>query len=40
MLELWLDNELFMFGSDENEIMTMYHWLIDLDRNVKLIIKK
>lgn len=40
MLELWLDNELFMFGSNENKIMIMYHWLIDLDRNVKLIIKK
>lgn len=40
MLELWLDNELFMFVSNENEIMIMYHWLIDLDRNVKLIIKK
>lgn len=40
MLELWLDNELFMFGSNENEIMIIYHWLIDLDRNVKLIIKK
>lgn len=40
MLELWLDNKLFMFGSNENEIMIMYHWLIDLDRNVKLIIKK
>lgn len=40
MLELWLDNELFMFGSNENEIMIMYHWLIDLDRDVKLIIKK
>lgn len=40
MLELWLDNELFMFGSNESEIMIMYHWLIELNRNVKLIIKK
>jgi hypothetical protein len=38
MLELYLDNKLFMSSNNEKEIMIMYHWLIDLGRNARLVV--
>lgn len=40
MLKLYLDNELFMNSTNVDEVMIMYHWLIDLGRNVRLVIEK